>query len=272
MRHLARTTRCGGLTIGRCFWLRVAANLTADMKDKRASTHRYFDGVRVRAAISAAILALGLFVSSLAFAAGNVRLLTSGPQETGNNTWNIRMRIDLPREPTVINVPFRFVFMKMVYYERAIVKKGEPPVLNKMRLDPPKKNVISLDVKFSDALGKKFKSTIFEFEVRRSGGFDAGEYTIQAVTDDGDIGSPVNITLNGDNYPVDRTAIPFGGPPETAGTATARSTGDDTPSMPSAVQAVGTAPAFIPQSAYNEEVQDHPKGVAASCPVSTARR
>jgi hypothetical protein len=181
------------------------------------------------------------------------------------------MRIELSKDPSVINVPFRFKFQKTVYYERAIVKKGQPPVLNKLVLNPPKTSVISLDVKFSDAMGNKHKATIFDFEVRRSGGFDAGEYTIQASNGDGDVGSPVSITLNGDNDPVDRTDISFGtnsNMESIANTVDAGrpGTADDTGSMPQTVQAVGTAPAFIPQSAYNEEVQDHPKGCGCFVP------
>ena len=52
--------------------------------------------------------------------AGSVRLQTPAPQETATGTWNIRMRIDLPKEPALATVPFRFTFNKTVYYERAI--------------------------------------------------------------------------------------------------------------------------------------------------------
>src|SRR5262245_25428069 len=123
--------------------------------------------------VSVALVAFAIFFLGAprqAWAAGNVRLMTPSPQESATGTWAIKMRIDLPKEPALATVPFKFTFAKTVYYERAIVKKGEPPVLNKIRLDPPRKSGVSLDVKFSDAMGNRHNATIFDFEVRRSAG------------------------------------------------------------------------------------------------------
>jgi MYXO-CTERM domain-containing protein len=70
-----------------------------------------------------------------------------------------------------------------------------------------------MDVGFSDASGKVFKVTKFDFLIRRDHGFEAGEYDLKIKRqDDGaQMGQTIRITLKGDNPIVDRRAIVFAG-------------------------------------------------------------
>src|SRR5579883_2285753 len=90
--------------------------------------------------------------------------------------WHVKVRIDLPRPPGMMHTPMRFTFSKEVVDERAIMSKGADPVHHRMVLDTPPKQIQSMDVDFADTNGKVFKSTYFEFDLRRDGGyFEAGE-------------------------------------------------------------------------------------------------
>lgn len=138
-----------------------------------------------------------------------------------------------------------------------------------------------MDVDFADASGKVFKSTYFEFDLRRDGGyFEAGEYLVSLSGPDGDVGGAQKLTLTGDNPPVYRGAMDFSDPKATAkkgpkmenvnngldgGTKVASN--DDSPSaVPQGdVAAVGSGGDMVPGSAFNktaeeESVKGHPSG------------
>src|SRR5258708_37437840 len=109
-------------------------------------------------------------------AAGPGSLTIKTPEvEEKNAEWHVKVRIDLPRPPGMMHTPMRFTFSKEVVDERAIMSKGAEPVHHRMVLDIPTKQIVGLDVDFADASGKVYKSTYFEFDLKRSDGyFEAG--------------------------------------------------------------------------------------------------
>ena len=116
----------------------------------------------------------------------------------------------MARAPGMMHIPMRFTFSKEVVDERAIMSKGADPVHHRMVLDTAPKQIQSMDVDFADASGKVFKSTYFEFDLRRDGGyFEAGEYVVSLSGPDGDVGGSQKLTLTGDNPPVYRGAMDF---------------------------------------------------------------
>ena len=70
-----------------------------------------------------------------------------------------------------------------------------------------------MDVGFSDATGKIFKVTKFDFVIRRDHGFEAGEYDLKIKREDDGVqmGQTIRLVLKGDNPIVDRRAIVFAG-------------------------------------------------------------
>jgi hypothetical protein len=150
-----------------------------------------------------------------------------------------------------------------------------------MVLDTVQKQIVGMDVDFADPGGKVFKSTYFEFDLRRATGyFEAGEYVVALAGPDGEIGGTQKLTLKGDNPPVYRGAMDFAsnaGPKKKGPKIEAVSSGldggtevakNDTPSAAAVstdVAPSGDAPDMIPKNAFNktaeeESVQEHPKG------------
>jgi hypothetical protein len=231
-----------------------------------------------------AFLAL-LAVARPTVAAGPGSFSIKTPEVSEKNTeWHVKVRIDLPRPPGLMHTPMRFTFSKEAVDERAIMAKGAEPVHHRIVLETPAKQIVGLDVDFADASGKVYKSTFFEFDLKRADGyFEAGEYLVGLSGADGEVGSNQRLTLKGDNPPVYRGAMDFaedskkttkkgiklqavnsgvdGGSDEVAKNdspvAAAPQSGD--------IAASGEAPEMIPKSAFNktaeeESVQDHPKG------------
>jgi hypothetical protein len=196
--------------------------------------------------------------------------------------WHIKVKIELPRTPSMIHTPMRFTFAKEAVDERAIMSKGAEPVHHRMVLETEPKQIVSLDVDFADASGKVYRSTVFEFDLERASGFfEAGEYVVTLSGPDGEVGSGQKLVLEGDNPPVYRGAVEFEaakpgkkrGPKieAVAGDTDAGTTASDDQSGSSAgpasseVAPVGSAPGMIPDKAYNktqeeESVQGHPSG------------
>ncbi|HLK36838.1 MAG TPA: hypothetical protein VKU41_08810 [Polyangiaceae bacterium] len=214
---------------------------------------------------------------------GNFAVKTPEVDEKGGE-WHIKVRIDLPRTPSMMHVPMRLTFTKEVVDERAIMSKGAQPEHHRMVLDTVQKQIVGMDVDFADPAGKVFKSTYFEFDLRRATGyFEAGEYTVALAGPDGDIGGAQKLTLKGDNPPVYRGAMDFASNkdsgkkkgPKMENVSSGLDGGDDnkvaqndTPAaapMSTDVAPSGDAPDMIPKNAFNktaeeESVQDHPKG------------
>jgi hypothetical protein len=239
----------------------------------------------ILALVACACLAcLALLLSATpAFAGGNFTIKTTSVTEASGE-WHVKVRIDLTRPPPMMHTPMRFTFSKEVVDERAIMSKGAEPVHHRNVLDVSPKQIQSMDVDFADASGKVFKSTYFEFDLRRDGGyFEAGEYTVTLSGPDGDVGGAQKLTLNGDNPPVYRGAMDFSGDAKSqkqkgpkiesvssgidGGVQKVASNDDTSAAAPTNgdVQASGEAGDMVPKSAFNktaeeESVQDHPKG------------
>lgn len=148
-----------------------------------------------------------------ALAAGTVSLSTREPVEV-DGRWKIQMTIDYGGIPSIPHIPMIFSFEPKVLYERSLTDKSpEKPVLTKLPLQNQTTINKSLDVGFSDASGKVFKVTKFDFVIRRDDGFEAGEYELKIKRqDDGaQMGQTIRLTLKGDNAVVDRRAIVFAG-------------------------------------------------------------
>ncbi len=240
----------------------------------------------------ALVVALALGAPGLAWAGGGAFSVKTPEVTESSGEWHVKVRIDLPRAPGMMHIPMRFTFSKEAVDERAIMQKGAEPVHHRMVLDTPPKQIQSMDVDFADPSGKVFKSTYFEFDLRRDGGyFEAGEYLMSLSGPDGDVGGSVKLVLKGDNPPVYRGAMDFAGDPKAskqkgpkienvssgldAGTKVASNDDTSNAAVPSGeVQAVGSGGDMIPQSAFNktaeeEGVKGHPSGcgcVAAGIP------
>lgn len=239
----------------------------------------------VALALSALVaLAAVILVPSRAFAAGNFTLKTPEVTESSGE-WHVKVRIDLARPPAMMHIPMRFTFSKEAVDERAIMQKGADPVHHRMVLETAPKQIQSMDVDFADPSGKVFKSTYFEFSLRRDGGyFEAGEYQMTLSGPDGDVGGSQKLTLKGDNPPVYRGAMDFTGDPKAQQKkgpkmenvnsgldAGAKVASNDDPGGGNGsggsgeVAAVGSGGDMIPKDAFNktaeeEAVHGHPSG------------
>lgn len=200
--------------------------------------------------------------------------------EEKNGEWHVKVRIDLARPPPMMHSPMRFTFSKEAVDERAIMAKGAEPVHHRVVLETAAKQIVGLDVDFANASGKVFKSTYFEFDLKRSDGyFEAGEYVVGLSGADGDVGSNQRITLKGDNPPIYRGAMDFSQKPttkkgpkiQTVSSGVDGGSDDvaknDTPEAAAVktgdVAPVGTAPDMVPKSSFNrtaeeETVHEHP--------------
>jgi hypothetical protein len=238
--------------------------------------------LKVFVALAALVtLAVLTMTSGTALAAGGFSIKTTEVDEKGGE-WHVKVRIDLPRTPAMMHVPMRLTFSKEVVDERAIMSKGAEPQHHRMVLDTVQKQIVGMDVDFADPGGKVFKSTYFEFDLRRATGyFEAGEYVVALAGPDGEIGGTQKLTLKGDNPPVYRGAMDFASNANTkkkgpkieavssgldGGTEVAK---NDTPASagPASTDVApsGNAPDMIPKNAFNktaeeESVQEHPKG------------
>jgi hypothetical protein len=234
-----------------------------------------------------ALVVTCLLISGPALAGGSFSIKTPEVSESSGE-WHVKVRIDLARAPAMMHTPMRFTFSKEVVDERAIMSKGAEPVHHRMVQDVPAKQIVSMDVDFADASGRVFKSTYFEFDLKRDGGyFEAGEYIVTLAGPDGDVGAGQRITLKGDNPPVYRGSMDFasdskgpkGGKQQKGPRMESVSSGldgggkqvaqNDEPAaaapMSTDVAAEGDAPSMVPKSSFNktaeeESVQDHPKG------------
>lgn len=172
----------------------------------------------VLARLLAAVLfaALVVAVPVIARAAGSVTVTDTQPKED-DGRWKLKMTINYGGTPSTAHVPMLFTFTQTVLYERTLTDKSpNTPVLTKLPLQNQQPINESMDVGFSDASGKLFSITKFDFVIRRDHGFEAGEYTLKITrTSDGaQMGQPIRLVLQGDNAVVDRRAIVFTGKKE----------------------------------------------------------
>jgi MYXO-CTERM domain-containing protein len=171
------------------------------------------DPLARRAALAVLVAVPLVVVPHLAQAGGSVTLGSREVQEE-DGRWKLKMSIDYGSIPQLPHIPMIFSFTPVVLYERALTDKSpEKPVVNRMPLSNQQGINESMDVGFSDASGKVFKVTKFDFVIRRDHGFEAGEYDlkIKRQDDGGQMGQTIHLVLKGDNPIVDRRAIVFAG-------------------------------------------------------------
>jgi hypothetical protein len=244
-------------------------------------TRSSLDRSRVSQVLAFSALAAVLLLGRHAFAGGPGNFSIKTPDvEEKNGEWHVKVRIDLPRPPGLMHTPMRFTFSKEAVDERAIMAKGAEPVHHRVVLETAVKQIVGLDVDFANASGKVFKSTYFEFDLKRADGyFEAGEYVVGLSGADGDVGNNQKITLKGDNPPVYRGAMDFSEKPGKQKGPKLQAIGsgidggadevakNDTPAaaapMTGDVAPVGAAPDMVPQSSFNrtteeEAVHEHP--------------
>ncbi len=231
-------------------------------------------GAKVTALFALVVFAAVFFVSSDALAGGRFTL-KSGEVAEQSGAWHVFVTIELPKPPPIPHQTMRFLFTKTAVYERSLIDNHDAPVTNVTVLQNQSPSVESLDVDFSNASGKIFTTTRFDFGLTRDRGYEAGEYSVQLRTSDGvDVGGRANIKLKGDNPVVDRRAMNFNKDNKIkkidgvdAG-AKQVAQNDDTPNGNAGgngeVTATGSAQPFIPADAYNktpeENIQVKPKG------------
>lgn len=138
---------------------------------------------------------------------GSVKLSRTTVQEN-SNAWRLMMTMTLPSAPSIAHPTFRFSFLPTVVYERSLVD-GDKIVINRMPPQSPAPIVESMEVDFSDASGKIWKGTKFDFSLTRQRGYLAGEYKLTVSGPGGTIGQPISLTLEGDNPVVDRRSMDF---------------------------------------------------------------
>jgi MYXO-CTERM domain-containing protein len=166
-----------------------------------------------RAALAVLVAAPLVLVPHLAQASGSVTLASREVQED-DGRWKLKMTVDFGSIPQLPHIPMIFSFTPVVLYERDLTDKSpEKPVLVRMPLSNQQGIHESMDVGFSDASGKVFKVTKFDFVIRRDHGFEAGEYDLKIKREDDGVqmGQTIHLVLKGDNPVVDRRAMVFSG-------------------------------------------------------------
>lgn len=140
---------------------------------------------------------------------GQVKLARTTVQEN-SNAWRVMMTLQLANAPSIAHPTFRFSFQPVVMYDRSLID-GDKIVVNRTPVQNQQPIVESMEVDFSDASGKIWKGTRFDFSLTRQRGYFAGEYKLTVRSASGDtIGQPINLTLEGDNPVVDRRTMDFG--------------------------------------------------------------
>ncbi len=232
----------------------------------------------------AMFLAVALFARDAS--AGTWKLKSTEASEVAG-AWHLYVKIELSSAPTLAHVPMKFMFVKTMVYERALVDGQKDPVVNRIALQNQMPQMLSLDVDFADGTGKVFKGTNFDFGVTRQLGFEAGEYKVQLRGADGvDVGGPQSVTLKGENPVVDRRSMVFSAKSSkdvkkvddgTGAAKNAAPKNDTESAVPQNgdVAPVGTATSFIPADAYQkteeeEAVHDRPKGCGCQLPSTRA--
>lgn len=163
--------------------------------------------------VAALFFALVVGAPALARAAGTVTVTDTQPKED-DGRWKLKMTINYGGVPSTAHVPMLFSFTQTVLYERTLTDKSpNTPVLTKLPMQNQQAINESMDVGFSDASGKLFNITKFDFVIRRDHGFEAGEYSLKITrTSDGaQMGQTLKLVLQGDNVVVDRRAMVFSG-------------------------------------------------------------
>lgn len=166
----------------------------------------------LRFALAAAAFVIALAAASTARAAGTVKAEKTTIQEV-EGQWKVKLQIDYGSMPEMAFIATNFSFEQVVLYERALTdESGDKPVVNKKQLQNQPPTVIPMEIGFGDGSGKIFKTTNYNFNLRRDRGFEAGEYILIIKKADGgqQLGQKIRLTLNGDNPVINRKSISFG--------------------------------------------------------------
>ena len=157
---------------------------------------------------------LVMLVSTAAFAAGRIEWGSKKVKpRSDNNSWNIDIKVFMPRAPDVPSVPTKFIFLQTVYWERAMVD-GDKLTTRNVPIEGKLPVVESVDIGFLDPRSGKIENrTQFSFKIRRDHGFECGEYkvTVRDARNDSIIGQPINLILDGENEVIDRRSVVFSG-------------------------------------------------------------
>ena len=155
-----------------------------------------------------------LLIAAVAAAAGRIEWgsKTIKPRSDGNS-WNVDIKIFLPRAPDVPTVQMKFEFLQKVYYERAMLD-GDKLVTRNVPIEGKLPVFETVDVGFLDPATIKIESrTRFTFKLHRDHGLDCGEYrvTVRDTRNGQIVGSPTTLILGGENEVIDRRSIVFTG-------------------------------------------------------------
>jgi len=154
-------------------------------------------------------------IASMAAAAGRIdwgNNKTLKPRSDGNS-WNIDIKIFLPRPPDVPTIQLKFEFDQKVYYERAMMD-GDKLVTRNVPIEGKQPVTETVDVGFLDPETSRIeKRTRFTFKLHRDHGFDCGEYkvTVRDTRNGQMVGAPTTLILGGENEVIDRRSIVFTG-------------------------------------------------------------
>jgi hypothetical protein len=157
-----------------------------------------------------ALVAMTITTDALAF--GSFRLKSTAIAEV-DGRWKFDVDADYGSKPHIGHIPFDFVFVQTTYYEYSITDTDKEPVQRRKPMHNQDPQREQMDIGFADARGDTWQRTKFSFSLRRDRGFSAGEYTltVKRTSDGATMGSPLHITLNGQNELIDRRAIVFTG-------------------------------------------------------------
>jgi MYXO-CTERM domain-containing protein len=158
--------------------------------------------------------ALTLLFAGSALAAGRIEWKSKTFKERSDKSWLLEFAIYLPKAPDVAYVGMKFEFEPTVYFERALVDGHDGPVERKVPLSDRQPLIETVDVGFMDNATTKIESrTRMSFKIKRDLGYEAGEYkvTVRDTRNGQTVGSPQNITFDGENEIIDRRAMVFSG-------------------------------------------------------------
>jgi MYXO-CTERM domain-containing protein len=156
-------------------------------------------------------LAIVLFFSGAAEAAGRVEWKSKAVKEREDKSWRLEVSIFMPRPPDVPHVPMKFEFQPTAYYARDMTD-GDKLVEHTVPLTDRQSLIESVDVGFMDSGSGKIEArTRFSFKVTRAHGYEAGEYkvTIRDTRDGKVVGTPQTLKFQGENETIDRRAMVF---------------------------------------------------------------
>ena len=224
-----------------------------------------------------------LFIAAAAAAAGRIEWgsKTLKPRSDGNS-WNVDLKIFLPKAPDVPTVQMKFEFLQKVYYERAMID-GDKLVTRNVPIEGKQAVVETVDVGFLDPQTSRIENrTRFTFKLHRDHGLDCGEYrvTVRDTRNGQIVGTPITLILGGENEVIDRRSIVFTGekkkekkkekPDDAAGAAPSSEAPSDTPkkSEPAAEAppANEVPPADEPPAESPETIKKKPGGCGCRVP------